>query len=209
MSELNFDLLKKNIKALMDKHDMTQAQFAEIAGMTQPNLSKALSPNESKEFTLEQLFRIAQHFKISIDELTGNRSAADAAISPRAVFKFLVDMLCTGMMRTTKVVEQEEVYDLFVNNHGYPDCKIKKADITYNALYFQDYYGIWDLAFEEHAQDDLHSEFCMGGNESKYKLMNEALNKMLPIIKLYREGDIAEEAFQMIVNGYIEQLSNK
>ena len=192
MSELNFTLLKENIRALIAKHNLTQTQFAEIAGMTQPNLSKALSPNESKEFTLEQLFRIATHFRISIDELTGNKAASDAAISPRVVFKFLVDLLCTGMMRTAKITEKEVLYDLYYNEHGYPDCKIKNIEVDYNAVYFQDFYAICDLAFDEHAQEDLHSEFCVCGNYSKYKKMNEAFAKILPIKQKFLLTDFVQ-----------------
>lgn len=209
MSELNFALLKENISNLMRKHNMTQAQLAEVAGMTQANVSKALNVNEPKEFTLEQVFRIAQHFRVPIDELTGNKVAREASVSPRSVFRFLVELLCTGMVRTTEIVENEVVYEQYYNEHGYPDCSINRSDVTYNALYFQDFYAVDDLAFEEHEQEELHSEFCNGGNESKFKKMNSALVKMLPIIKLYREGDIADEAFQMIVNGYLEQLSDK
>ena len=53
MSEMNFELLQKNIRSLLVKNSLTQNALAEIAGMSQPNLSKALNPNESKQFTLE------------------------------------------------------------------------------------------------------------------------------------------------------------
>lgn len=47
MSELNFELLQENIRALLKKHDLTQNALAEITGMTQANVSKALNRNES------------------------------------------------------------------------------------------------------------------------------------------------------------------
>ena len=56
MSELNFELLHENIRALLKKHDLTQSELASIAGMSQGNLSKALNPEEKKQFTLEQLY---------------------------------------------------------------------------------------------------------------------------------------------------------
>ena len=40
-------------------------------------------------------------------------------------------------------------------------------------------------------------------------IMNEILKKLIPIIKLYREKEIPDEAFQMILNGYLEQLPEK
>ena len=39
--------------------------------------------------------------------------------------------------------------------------------------------------------------------------MNEILKKLIPIINLYREKEIPDEAFQMILNGYLEQLPEK
>ncbi len=52
-------------------------------------------------------------------------------------------------------------------------------------------------------------DFCMGGNETNFLQMNEILKKFIPIIKLYREKEIPDEAFQMILNGYLEQLPDK
>lgn len=54
MSELNFELLEKNIRLLLEKEQITQQQLAEIAGMTQANVSKSLNPNEKKHFTLDR-----------------------------------------------------------------------------------------------------------------------------------------------------------
>lgn len=62
MSELNFQLLEENIRMLLVKNNITQQKLAEIAGMTQANVSKALNRNEKKRFTLDQVYRIAQYF---------------------------------------------------------------------------------------------------------------------------------------------------
>lgn len=45
MSELNFQLLEENIRMLLVKNNITQQKLAEIAGMTQANVSKALNRN--------------------------------------------------------------------------------------------------------------------------------------------------------------------
>ena len=42
MSELNFQFLEENIRMLLVKNNITQQKLAEIAGMTQANVSKAL-----------------------------------------------------------------------------------------------------------------------------------------------------------------------
>ena len=59
MSELNFQLLEENIRMLLVKNNITQQKLAEIAGMTQANVSKALNRNEKKRFNIDQVYRIA------------------------------------------------------------------------------------------------------------------------------------------------------
>ena len=107
MSELNFELLQENIRALLKKHDLTQSELATIAGMSQGNFSKALNPEEKKQFTLEQLYRIAQHFGVSIDALVGNTSANEITTGPRAVLRFLVQLLCEAKVRVVNISEEE------------------------------------------------------------------------------------------------------
>lgn len=46
MSELNFELLQENIRRLLSENGLTQSALADIAGMTQSNVSKALNPSE-------------------------------------------------------------------------------------------------------------------------------------------------------------------
>lgn len=209
MSELNFELLQENIRALLKKHDLTQSALAEIAGMTQANVSKALNPNESKQFTLDQLFRISQHFGVSIDELTGNTVPSEITTGPRAVLSFFVKLLCEGKVRVENVNVEELIYDPFKNEHGGLDCRRVEKTIEYPALYLPDYYRVSDFAFCEPEYEELDAEYCWCGNGSRYTQVNEILKNLIPMIKLYREKQIPEEAFQMILNGYLEQLPEK
>ena len=206
MSELNFNLLKKNIKALMDKHDLTQSQFADIIGMTQPNLSKALSPNSSKEFTLDQLYRISQYFKVSMDELTGNTAAKDDSMSPATMLRLITNLLCNNKIRITRVENvTETVYTPFLRGN-FPDCAINQETYSYNAFYFPNT-RIVPLDFVEPERDDFHFDCCLSGNQSQYKELNEILERFLPLVESYRKRDIPEDAFYMILEGYVKQLS--
>jgi len=209
MSELNFELLQENIRALLKKHDLTQSALAEIAGMTQANVSKALNPNESKQFTLDQLFRISQHFGVSIDELVGNTVPSEITTGPRAVLAFFVKLLCEGRVRVENVNVEELIYDRYTNEHGGLDCRRVDKTIEYPALYLPDYYRVSDFAFCEPEYEELDMEYCWCGNGSRYMQVNEILKNLIPMIKLYREKQIPEEAFQMILNGYLEQLPEK
>lgn len=209
MPELNFELLQENIRALLTKHDLTQNALAEIAGMTQSNVSKALNPREPKQFTIDQVYRIAQHFGVSIDDLVGNKAADNASTSPRACLDFVTNLLCSGKMRSTTVTMEEWVYEPYYNSHGYPDCKPEKKNVEYPAFYFADYHWISDFAKNEYDEEEVHFEFLSGGNGTIFQQVNEIFRKLLPMIKLYRETEIPDEAFQMVLNGYLEQLADK
>lgn len=69
MANYDSDILIQNIKMLMKDNDITQTKLADILHMPQSNVSKALSENDKKSFTLDQLVGIAKHFRVSIDFL--------------------------------------------------------------------------------------------------------------------------------------------
>lgn len=210
MSNLNFYMLRLNIRNLLKKHDITQAKLAAIAGMTQSNVSKALSEKDPKEFTLEQVYRISQHFGVSIDELVGNTAANKAETSPRATLAFFTKLLCDSKLRYTTVKISEWVYEYDYNPIGYPECVGKEKDVEYFAFYFPKYQHLEDYARNPLVTDeDIHDEFRSVGNGTKLKHLNELLTKFLPMVDLYRETEIPDEAFQMVLNGYLEQLEDK
>ncbi|MGM9600703.1 MAG: hypothetical protein ACI3W5_03820, partial [Faecousia sp.] len=68
---------------------------------------------------------------------------------------------------------------------------------------------ISDFVLCEEDYCEVDAEFCWSGNRTQFAQMNEILRSLVPMVKLYREKKIPEEAFQMIVNGYMEQLPNK
>lgn len=209
MSELNFELLQANIRNLLKKHDLTQANLAEIAGMTQANVSKALNPKESKQFTLDQMYRISQHFGVSIDELVGNTAAEKAETSPRASLAFIAKLLCDSKLRYTTISVPEWVYEFEYTGSGYHECRGKQKDIEYPAFYFASYQHLEDYARSTVSDEDIHYEFMSAGNETRFSHLNAVLKKFLPMVKLYRETEIPDEAFQMVLNGYLEQLPEK
>ena len=118
MSEMNKELLKANIRKLLEERGVTQAELAEITGMSQPNVSKALNPKDKKCFTVDQLFAIAQHYGVSIDELVGNKAPNEFATSPRAALAFITKLLCESKLRHTTVEVEEWVYEYEYTSSG-------------------------------------------------------------------------------------------
>ena len=189
MSELNFQLLEENIRMLLVKNNITQQKLAEIAGMTQANVSKALNRNEKKRFTLDQVYRIAQYFEVSIDSLVGNPAENSAGTSPRDAFRFITKFLSAGKLRTAELTVKETKYEQEYGN-GLMEHKPREIDDTYPVFFFPDYERFSDYKLSDQDEVDLHMEFCACGNDTRFLYLNEILKKMIPLIAQYRDGDI-------------------
>ncbi len=63
-------MLAANIKKLRKKHQLSQEQLAQKAGITYSTLIK-IESGSNKNPTLETLTKLANLFKIKIDELVG------------------------------------------------------------------------------------------------------------------------------------------
>ena len=72
MQNLDIPMLKQRVYNLMQEKRITQEALASEIGMTQPNFCRAISFKNSQCFTLEQIFKIAQYFDVSVDYLLGN-----------------------------------------------------------------------------------------------------------------------------------------
>ena len=187
---------------------MGQEDLAEIAGMSQPNVSKALSDTNKKQFNLDQLFRIAQHFGISIDELVGNTTANVAFTSQRAILTMFTRLLSGARMRTTKISVSEQVYRPY-REDGYWDCEIVQQTHEYKAFYFPNYHEVGATTSDEAEIEIEHDIFMQAGNMSENVKLNAIFDDFLPLIRMYRKGKLPEEPFKMVLNGYLEQLSDK
>lgn len=209
MSEMNHTILSENIKSLIEARGISQSDLAGAIGMSQPNLSKALNPNDKKRFTLEQVFQLSQYFGISIDELTGNEAGEKAVASPRSLLPLLTTLHKEKAIRFTTVTEKEYVYEPFYGINGYPDCNEGYKEIEYPAFYFPSYFSADDFFLDDEELYDLRTEFLMAGNETKYIKLNEILPALAQMMKLRREEAIPEEAFKMIVDGYLKKLPEK
>lgn len=206
MPGLDINILKANIRELLRNTGTTQEELAKILGMSQGNVSKALSERDKKCFTVDQLCLLSQHFGKSLDELVGNKAAEQVSTDMESILQFLVNLLCRNVLKATTVEVEEIVYkadDPENNPHHHAETREK---IKYNAFYFPDYedYGFMGMT-EEDITDQL-TIFTDLGNDTRYVILNKVINKILPIIKLYQKEEIPEEAFRMIIDGYLQKL---
>ena len=76
MTDDNYEILVKNIEMLMQNKNMIPADLIRETGISQSQVSKALSRTQKTQFTFEQIWTIADYFKVSIDYLVGRKPTA-------------------------------------------------------------------------------------------------------------------------------------
>lgn len=103
MPKFDNDILLKNIKLQMEKSHETQKQVADAIGMSQPNFNKAINGVDSKLFTLEQIYNISQHFKISIDRLMSNYLDVFKLYNQGAFSKEIYEAAVDGLLQKADI----------------------------------------------------------------------------------------------------------
>ena len=208
MQKFDIDILKRNINSLLKNKGVTQQQLADALGMSQSNVSKALSEREKKCFTVEQIFGIADYFGVSIDWLLGFETALKMATGPRAIAAFIARLLESGAVKSAPVTIEEEIYKVVYNDHGFPDSDHEKREVTYNALYFPNYWYPNDIAKDDFELDELVQEMFQCGNENDKNVhLNSFLEKYLAILPLYRRQQMSEEPYRIVLKDYLQKLT--
>lgn len=204
MSNYDTDILIQNIKSLMDNKGITQSKLANILGMSQSNVSKALSESDKKSFTLDQVVGIAKHFHVSIDLLVGNRHTATIATSPRGIATFLSEIIASHDAKYFTIEKEETVYEL--DDYSYPprqECNGTNRKIIYPAVYFPSYWNISDYAPNE---AEAYAEATQCGNDTRMLPVNEFLHHFKEIFDIYEKGDLSEETYKVVLSDMLNRL---
>ena len=215
MSFCNTDILIQNIQFLMKANNITQEKLADILGMSQPNVSKALSLKDKKCFTLDQVVGIANHFGVSIDFLVGNRSAKSQETGPRAVADFLSKVIENHDAKYTTVEIEETVYELkehynVFSGPVYEASSPEKRIVSYPAIYFPDYWQLPDPAdVDRDTFDEMEAEARQIGNESRMKPVNDFIRKFIQIFEIYDKKGVDEDAYRTVVDNYLSKLRER
>lgn len=197
MSKLNKSILVQNIDTILKNKKLTQQTLGEILGMSQPNVSKALNPNEKKCFTLEQIVDIADYFHVSVDYLIGNSQAISASHSPREIGEFISDLLASKDGKVANITVEEWVSEVDPAT-GY--SKQETRQVHYPAVYFPDHW------IPE--TDDEAAEASRVGNETSMIPVNQFLHSFLEILNTYHQGLLSQETYEMVVTNLLENLRN-
>lgn len=206
MQSFDSNILKRNIRVLMDKEGISQLALGEKLGMSQSNVSKALNENDKKCFTLEQVIRISDYFKISIDKLIGRNRTKFQDLSIRSIAKLIVSLIESGDLKSIEHSIEEEVHELEFSDDGYSRVASSKKNIAYNCFYFPSYWHIPSDIPHTKAQE-LWDEMHQCGNETKHlTYTNQFMSTYLQIYSCYRQNKIDENAYRTIVENLIDHL---
>lgn len=209
MSNFNIDIQKQNIRILMENNRITQQQLADAIDMSQSNISKALSLKDKKCFTVEQIYRIAEYFNVSIDYLLGYKNEKYGNISQRDIGKFLISLIKNKTISLTRVSVSEMVFKSDIEEEEeeeLPWLREYKANNEYLAFYFSNYWDPKEIAVDKADYESLVQEALQIGNGSNNYKINEFIKNFLEIYKVYQKQQIDEEAYQVVVNNYLSRL---
>lgn len=206
MANYDTDILIQNTKALMKDKNITQEKLASILGMSQSNVSKALSENDKKSFTLDQVVGIAKHFCVSVDMLVGNQRTATIATGPRAIASFLSEIIASHDAKYITVEKEEDVFEVYYNPYErYPGCTREKRMISYPAIYLPSYWSVPDRVTNED-EDAAICEATQCGNDTRMQPVNDFLRQFKEIFDIYDKGGLSEETYNNVVSDLLSHL---
>lgn len=205
MPDFNNDILIKNIKLQMQKHNETQSQLAEVIGMTQSNFSKAINGVESKRFSIEQLYGISQHYGVGIDALLGNK--ADDNLTLVSISSFLRKLIENSIADLVELeytdIKYKSEYDGYTDQfyvNSYADKNTYTAIVFPNTKFEPKY-------LSKSEADKLKQKYAKNGNRDyRNECINEFLKKYTQLYRLYRRGDLEYDVLELACQHYIEEL---
>lgn len=209
MSDVNFSELKMNVISRMKEQGLKQKELAEAIGMTQPNLNKCLKiDDDSRSFTLEQVWKLADYFGTSVDDLLG-RKAEKTSLSELDICQFLATLISNKqIIHFDHEVDETIVYPAdYRNEDWYNDRKVK---VKYNAFYFPICYFIPDyIDPDDPSYDEVRSDLMYDGNENQHNMaINKFLDRFIGTYEKLDGGNISEEEYKILENAYYEILKN-
>lgn len=179
MSKNNIDIIKENISRIMKEKKMTQSELSEKTGISQPRISAALAPGNSKCFTAEQIVTLASKdvLNCSTDEIL--LSPEERKSSEVKTFSDVLKML----------FEIDEFMDFCIaESRINVSCNINGYETTLgicsDSPIFETVLSEWQQLKETTLQEPLKS-----------KIIKQWQDDTLKLYKNYKKEDITELPF--------------
>ena len=191
------DFIKDRIK----ETSITQKEIAEkILGTNQPNFSSALNQKKGRHFTIEQYIALADYFGVSLDTLFG-RETASSQISARSIGSWIIDLFKSkrAILKTVTLQETDA-------NNQWEDFP---TSTEYQALLFPNYDNN-SARFEGFKFDKMinGASACYDNSDSDNIAINAFIKKYLDIENFNSEKGMPEEAYKIVINTYLNELSS-
>ncbi len=140
-----FDKAKmvERVKTQMDKKGIKPTELARIIGMSQPAISRKMNIEKEEQFTLEQVYDMANYFGVTMDELVGrpnNYDIDNKTVPCRKLCEWITELIEYGAI---KVIEHSaDEYERIATDYPeeYSARTPGKKEVTYKAFYFTNYY---------------------------------------------------------------------
>lgn len=204
MPNMNFDILKENIRNLVRDRGMTQQQLGDALGMSQSNVNKCLKQGDgSRSFTLEQVCALSDLFEMSIDDLLGRRPQKDT-LSVEDTCSFLAALISKYKVVHFEHPIEENVYPPADPFNEYEVTETKT--IKYDAFYFPNYITPPEY-LDEYRLDDIRSDVLANGNSVPENMtINNFLHKFIDTFEKYDSGVYEEDDYKILVDAYYRIL---
>ncbi|MGF6991440.1 putative transcriptional regulator [Lachnospiraceae bacterium PM6-15] len=117
---LDIDILKTNIKRLMKEKDISRKDIQDLLGLSQPRVSQKLNITQKDCFNLDEVYKIATKYHVSIDSLVGLKvSEKNDDTSLGDVVSLLAQLEKIEPFKFGKVTYKEDIFSQgFTDNGG-------------------------------------------------------------------------------------------
>jgi len=110
-------IIAKNLKKLIDKHQLTQSLLAKKTGVSQKTISNILNPNYDGNVTTQSVEKIAKHFGLQTYEMMiPNFPIDEPSTGIEKVISCYASSSTTGRENIKRVAELEVRYSLSPKN---------------------------------------------------------------------------------------------
>lgn len=204
MAVYDANIIIENIKQLMKQNDISQAKLAEICNSTQSTISKLLT--KKQPLTMDFVFRVSDHFKVTIDSLyqkaedhnaetTPEPFISSEQIGPYEICSCLATIFKSCCQKTKQITYVEDVYVEAIDEDGNETGEFYLAPDTEN-----DYISIFFPKYLDNNYYDAQVEYFEGpeayGNENLYnRTVNKFLAKLITLQKAFDEDGLDYESY--------------
>lgn len=211
MTNENYEILLQNIEMLMRKENMIAADLIRDTGIAQSQVSKAMNRNEKTQFTFEQIWKIADRFKVSIDFLVGRKpeQATNEPLSNKEICKVLIQLIESEVITRADLSIEEHMYVEFEgpNNFGYP-YEYRKEENPYIMFYFSNYINPDVTGCSQEQLDELEFDCQTQGNfNEKSKEINDFLDYYFKFYDLYKHNNLPRELFEQAIADRLDKMT--